>query len=443
MTKMTNGLLIRGATIFDPVAATDKKGDIRIASGKIVEVGHLLAPDGEAVIDAKGLWLMPGLIDMHVHLREPGQESKGTIATETKAAAAGGFTTVVAMANTNPVIDNKTGVQYVMRTAQSEGVVNVFQVGAISKGLKGKEMADLGEMVAAGAVAFSDDGHGVMNAMLMRRAMQYSTLFNVPIITHCEDSDLSEDGVINEGHISTATGLPGIPREAEISQVARDCIIAEQTGCKLHLAHMSCAESVDMIRYFKKRGVKVTAEVTPHHLLLTEEVLNDYDTDAKMNPPLRPEEDRKALIEGVRDGTIDVIASDHAPHTPGQKNQEFDRTPFGILGLQTTLPLLFTYLVEEENFTPLQLIQRMTVAPAEILRLKQGTLEPGCAGDVVLWDPTATGKIEKERFYSKSRNTPFEGWDVEGQVSATVVGGRIVHADPNGPAAGLTVDDTI
>ncbi len=440
---MTNGLLIRGATIFDPVAATDKQGDIRIASGKIVEVGPQLAPDGETIVDAKGLWLMPGLIDMHVHLREPGQESKGTIATETQAAAAGGFTTIVAMANTNPVIDNKTGVQYVMRTAQSEGVVNVFQVGAISKGLKGKEMADLGEMVAAGAVAFSDDGYGVMNAMLMRRAMQYSTLFDVPIIAHCEDSDLSEDGVINEGHVSTATGLPGIPREAEISHVARDCIIAEQTGCKLHLAHMSCAESVDMIRYFKKRGVKVTAEVTPHHLLLTEEVLNDYDTDAKMNPPLRPEQDRRELIEGVRDGTIDAIASDHAPHTQGQKNQEFDRTPFGILGLQTTLPLLFTYLVEEEGFTPLQLIQRMTTAPASILRLSQGTLKPGRAGDIVLWDPANTGKIEKDRFYSKSRNTPFDGWDVKGQVSATVVGGRVIHANPNGPAAGLRIDDAI
>lgn len=434
---MTTGLFIRGALIFDPVAGTKHTGDVRIRDRKISEIGANLKSDGEQILEADGLWLFPGLIDMHVHLREPGQESKETIATGTQAAAHGGFTTVVAMANTSPVIDDKTGVQYVMRTAQTHGIVNVYQVGAISKDLKGEEMADLGEMVQAGAVAFSDDGRGVMNAMLMRRAMQYSTLFDVPIIAHCENHDLSEGGVINEGYTSTATGLPGIPREAEITEVARDCILAEHTGARLHLAHISCAESIDLIRHFKKRGVNVTAETAAHYLLLTERALETYDTNAKMNPPLRTEEDRQILIEALRDGTIDVIASDHAPHTPGQKDQEFDQTPFGIVGLETTLPLLLTYLIQEMDFDPLHLVKCMTVAPRNVLKLKEGTLNIGAPADITLWNPNKTGSIEKDKFQSKSRNTPFEGWDVEGRVCATIVAGNMVYACPEGPAAKL------
>ena len=436
---MSNGLLIRRAQIFDPEKGLIQEGDVRIQSAKIAEIGSNLQANDEAIIDAEGLWLFPGLIDMHVHLREPGEENKETIATGTQAAAAGGFTTVVAMANTNPVIDDKTGVQYVMRTAQTHGVVNVHQVGAISKGLRGEEMADLGEMVQSGAVAFSDDGHGVMNAMLMRRVMQYSTLFDVPIIAHCEDHDLSEDGVINEGHVSSATGLPGIPREAEITEVARDCILAEHTGARLHLAHMSCAESVDLIRFYKKRGVKVTAETAPHYLLLNEHALEGFDTNAKMNPPLRTEDDRRALIEAVRDGTIDVIASDHAPHTPGQKDQEFDQTPFGIVGLETTLPLLLTYLVRDEELDPIQLVKMMTVAPADILKLGVGRLAVGRPGDATLWNSEKPGTIDKSNFRSKSRNTPFDGWKYQGCVAATIVAGRVVYACPDGPASGLCI----
>ncbi len=434
---MNSGLLIRGATVFNPSTGQQAIGDVRIESGTIAELGTNLKPNGEATIEAEGLWLFPGLIDMHVHLREPGQESKETIATGTQAAAAGGFTTIVAMANTLPVIDDKTGVQYIMRTAQMHGVVNVYQVGAVSKNLQGEEMADLGEMVEAGAVAFSDDGRGVMNSLLLRRAMQYSTLFDIPIIAHCEDHNLSGGGEINEGSVSTATGLAGIPREAEITDVARTCIIAEQTGARLHLAHISCAESVDLIRYYKKRKVKLTAETAPHYLLLTEEAVQNYDTNSKMNPPLRTEADRQALLEALRDGTLDAIASDHAPHTPGQKDQEFDQTPFGIIGLETTLPLLLTYLVNEEGFEPMDLIKQLTVNPAKILKLSEGTLEKGAPGDITLWHPQKPGKIDKSRFRSKSRNTPFDGWDVNGRVSATILAGNVVYAASDGPAADL------
>lgn len=428
-------VLIKNTRLLDPASGRDETGSVLIRDGKIEEVGKAVdSKSNGAEIDAKGMWLFPGLVDMHVHLRQPGQDSKETFQTGTRAAAAGGVTRVVTMANTIPVIDNKTGVEFVVERAISEGCIHVHPVGSVSKGLKGEEISDVGEIIRAGAVALSDDGHCVMNSQLLRRVMEYSTIFDVPIISHCEDHDLSAGGVMNEGRLSTFMGLPGIPAEAETTMVSRDILMAKKTDARLHIAHVSCAESVDLIRAYKKRGVRVTAETAMHYLLLTETAVEGYNTSAKMKPPLRTEEDRLAILEGVRDGTIDVIASDHAPHTRGEKSQEFDYAPFGIVGLETTLPLMFTYLTKE-GLEILDLLSRMTVHPCQILKLPEPKLEAGADGDLTLWNPEKESEIDRDRFFSKGRNTPFHGWKVQGRVEATLVNGRFVHAAPDGPAA--------
>ncbi len=428
-------VLIKNVRLLDPASGRDETGSVLIRDGKIEEVGKAVdSKSNGAEIDAKGMWLFPGLVDMHVHLRQPGQDSKETFQTGTRAAAAGGVTRVVTMANTIPVIDNKTGVEFVVERAISEGCIHVHPVGSVSKGLKGEEISDVGEIIRAGAVALSDDGHCVMNSQLLRRVMEYSTIFDVPIISHCEDHDLSAGGVMNEGRLSTFMGLPGIPAEAETTMVSRDILMAKKTDARVHIAHVSCAESVDLIRAYKKRGVRVTAETAMHYLLLTETAVEGYNTSAKMKPPLRTEEDRLAILEGVRDGTIDVIASDHAPHTRGEKSQEFDYAPFGIVGLETTLPLMFTYLTKE-GLEILDLLSRMTVHPCQILKLPEPKLEAGADGDLTLWNPETESEIDRDRFFSKGRNTPFHGWKVQGRVEATLVNGRFVHAAPDGPAA--------
>ncbi len=429
--------LIKGARLLDPATGRDEAGSVLVRDGRIEEVGKkLTSKKNVSEIEAEGLWLFPGLVDMHVHLRQPGQDSKETFQTGTRAAAAGGVTRVVTMANTIPVIDNKTGVEFVVERAKSEGCIHVHPVGSVSKGLKGEEISDIGEIIRAGAVALSDDGHGVMNSQLLRRAMEYSTIFDVPIISHCEDHHLSAGGVMNEGRLSTFMGLPGIPAEAETTMVSREILLAKKTGARLHIAHVSCSESVDLIRAYKNRGVRVTAETAMHYLLLTEEAVEGYDTNAKMKPPLRTEEDRRVLLEGLRDGTIDVIASDHAPHTRGEKSQEFDQAPFGIVGLETTLPLMLTYL-PKERLEILPLLARMTVEPCRILKLPEPRLEPGADADLTLWNPEAASEIDRNKFFSKGRNTPFHGWKVEGRVEGTMVSGRFVHAAPKGRLSDL------
>ncbi len=431
-----NVILIKNARILDPASGKDETGSVLVENGVIEKIGKSVSSKVAEEIDAQNLWLFPGLVDMHVHLRQPGQDSKETFATGTRAAAAGGVTRVVTMANTIPVLDNKTGIEFVVERSKSEGCVHVHPVGSVSMGLEGKEISDIGEIVLAGAVALSDDGKGVMDAQLFRRAMEYSTIFDVPIISHCEDHNLSQGGVMNEGQTSTFIGLPGIPAEAETVMVSRDILLAKCTGARLHIAHVSCAESVDLIRTYKKRGVKVTAETAMHYLLLTDKAVEGYNTNAKMNPPLRTEEDCQALLEGLRDGTIDAIASDHAPHTRGEKSQEFDLAPFGIVGLETTLPLMMSYL-PQQGLNPLDLIRRMTVAPCEILKLPAGKLEPGMIADLTLWNPTGESQIDPNLFFSKGHSTPFSGWKVTGRVEATIVAGRVVYAPSYSPAASL------
>lgn len=428
--------MIKDARVLDPATGKDEVASVLVRNGVIEKIARRISAKTAREVDGSGLWLFPGLIDMHVHLRQPGQENKETFWTGTKAAAAGGVTRVVTMANTIPVIDNKTGVEFVVETAKSDGCVHVHPVGSVSKGLLGEEISDIGEIVRGGAVAFSDDGRCVMNSQLLRRAMEYSTIFDVPIISHCEDHNLSEAGVMNEGRTSMCMGLPGIPAEAETVMVSRDVLLAMKTGARLHIAHVSCAESVDLIRTYKKRGVNVTAETAMHYLLLTEEAVEGYNTNAKTNPPLRTEEDRRALLEGLADGTIDVIASDHAPHTMGEKAQEFDQAPFGVVGLETTLPLMLTYL-PQEGLEILQLLACMTTAPGRILNLPAGKLEPGAVADITLWNPEGCSIIDPARFYSKGRSTPFEGWKVNGRVEGTMVSGRFVIAPPDSRVAPL------
>ena len=432
----SDAILIKDARLLDSSTGMDETGSVLVRDGAIEKVGKKVSAKTATQVDAQGLWLFPGLVDMHVHLRQPGQETKETFSTGTRAAAAGGVTRVVTMANTIPVIDNKTGVEFVVKTAKSEGCVHVHPVGSVSKGLQGEEISDIGEIVRAGAIALSDDGRSVMNAQLLRRVMEYSTIFDIPIISHCEDHNLSEGGVMNEGRVSTFMGLPGIPSEAETVMVSRDILLAKKTGARLHIAHASCAGSVDLIRSYKKRGVQVTAETAMHYLLLTEKAVEGYNTNAKMNPPLRTEDDRRALLEGLSDGTIDVIASDHAPHTTGEKAQEFDQAPFGIVGLETTLPLMCTYL-PQEGLEILQLLACMTVAPCRILNLPAGKLEAGSIADLTLWNPEGSSTIDPARFRSRGRSTPFEGWKVNGRVEGTMVAGRFVFAPSGGRIAPL------
>jgi len=365
-------------------------------------------------------------VDLHVHLREPGFEYKDTIQTGTAAAVAGGFTSVCCMPNTSPVNDNQSITEFILEQARLAGNAHVFPVGAITKGSEGKELAEIGELRHAGCVAISDDGQPVMNSLIMRRAMEYALAFDLPVIDHCEDLHLSEGGCMNEGLVSTQLGLPGIPSAAEDVMVARNLALAELTTARLHLAHLSTAGSVRMVRAAKSRGIRVTAEVCPHHFSLTEEAVRGFNTHAKMNPPLRTWQDVQAIKEGLRDGTIDVIATDHAPHAVQDKQQQFAAAPNGIVGLETALPL--TLALVEEGFLSLEAaVAKLTTEPARAFSLSKGSLAPGADADVVVVDPEAQWEVDPARFRSKSRNTPFAGWKVKGRVITTIVAGRVVH----------------
>jgi dihydroorotase len=420
-------LLVRGGRVIDPAASVDAVQDVLIEHGKIVRLGtRLTPPHGATEIDAAGKWVCPGFIDMHVHLREPGHEYKETVATGTRAAAAGGFTAVCCMANTEPVNDNRAVTDYIRAKAQSEGVVRVYPIGAVTRGLAGKELAELAELAEAGCVGFSDDGRCVMNAELYRRAMEYTLPFGAPVISHAEDHTLARAGCMNEGVVSTELGLPGIPSAAEDVMVARDIVLAELTGAHVHIAHLSTAGAVRLVRDAKSRGVRVTAEVTPHHLVLTEEAVRSWDANTRMAPPLRTKRDTEALIEALADGTIDCVATDHAPHALSEKEGEFDQAANGIVGLETAVALLLDRLVRPGVLPVATLVSRLSRDPARLLRLPGGALGVGAPADLTLIDPDGTVTIDPKLFQSKSRNTPFAGWRATGRPWKTIVGGNVV-----------------
>ena len=418
-------LLIQGGHVIDP-GRVNGVADVLIENGTISAVGPALtAPAGAAVIQAKGQLVVPGFVDLHVHFREPGFEYKETIQSGTAAAVAGGFTTVCAMPNTNPVNDNQAVTEFMLERAKAAGNAHLYPIGAITKRSEGKELAEIGDLRRAGCVAISDDGKPVMNSLVMRRAMEYARAFDVPVVDHCEDLHLSEGGCMNEGVVSTELGLPGIPSAAEDVMVARNVSLAELTGARLHLAHISTAGSVRMVREAKARGLKVTAEACPHHFTLTEELTRGYNTHAKMNPPLRTMQDVQAIKEGLRDGTIDVIATDHAPHATQEKQQEFTEAPFGIVGLETALSLTLA-LVDEGVLTLESAVDKLATSPAKAFSLNAGTLAVGAPADVAIVDPNREWQVDPARFRSKSRNTPFAGWKVKGRVTTTIVSGRVV-----------------
>lgn len=418
-------ILIKDGHVVDP-GRFDRVADVLIERGKIAALGPRVAvPASATVIDAKGRHVFPGFVDLHVHFREPGFEYKETIQSGGLAAVAGGFTTVCCMPNTNPVNDNQAVTEFMLDRARSAGTVTLFPIGAITKGSEGKELAEIGDLRRAGCVAISDDGRPVMNSLVMRRAMEYALAFDLPVVDHCEDLHLVEGGCMNEGVVSTELGLPGIPAAAEDVMVARNVALAELTGARLHLAHISTAGSVRMVREAKARGIRVTAEACPHHFTLTEETVRGFNTHAKMNPPLRTWQDVQAIKEALRDGTIDVIATDHAPHAAQEKQQEFTEAPFGIVGLETALPLTLA-LVEEGVLTLEGAVSKLSSAPAAAFGLAKGTLAIGADADVTIVDLHAHWEVDPAKFRSKSRNTPFAGWKVKGKVRTTIVGGRVV-----------------
>ena len=437
-------LLLKGGRVIDPATGTDGLCDVLVVDGRIAEVRpapgarqaagrgtakHAAVPAGTRVIDVKGLIVCPGFVDMHVHLRDPGQEHKEIIETGTRAAAAGGFTSIACMPNTEPRNDSMSVTEYIVTEARRRGVVNVFPIGCVSKGGRGEELAEIGDMVRAGAVAVSDDGQPVGSALLMRMALEYTRIFDIPVIDHCEEKSLFAGGVMNEGRAATMLGLKGIPQAAESIAVSRDLALASMTGGRLHLAHLSARASLEEVRRARAAGLRVTCEVTPHHLVLTEQAVVDgqYDANTKMNPPLRSEDDRQALLEALRDGTVDVIASDHAPHHSDEKLQEFDDAPFGIIGLETAVPLVMDRLVRPGIIDLRRMVELMSVNPARILGLKKGTLKPGADADITVLDPDRVMKVDAARFESRSRNTPFDGWRLHGWPELTIVGGRVVH----------------
>lgn len=415
---------ITGGRIIDPSQDIDRVGDLWISRGQILPMGEGY-DEAEVVIDARGLIVCPGLIDAHVHLREPGNEEDETIATGAEAALAGGVTSVACMPNTIPPLDSQGAVEFVVLQAQRARKANVYPVGAVSKGRKGEELAELGQLAQGGAVGFTDDGAPVASASLMRQALEYAKMFDKVVMQHCQVPELTVGGVMNEGFESTKLGLRGMPAAAEDIMVARDIRLAEITGGRLHIQHISTARSVELVREGKRRGVKVTAEACPHHFTLTDEKLRTFDSNFKMNPPLRTWSDVEAVIGGLKDGTIEVIATDHAPHAPEKKLREIDQAPFGIVGLETLLPITVLGLIEPGHLTWPQVIQKLTVAPAQLLGIDKGTLKPGADADVTIIDPEARWTIDSAAFRSKSRNTPYHGWDVRGRAHTVIVGGEV------------------
>lgn len=419
---------IKGGRLIDPANNRDELADILIQDGRIEGIYPTAGtvPQGEEVIDAQGMWVLPGLIDMHAHVREPGFEYKEDIESAGRAAAAGGVTTVVCMANTDPVNDNPSVTQYIIRKAARVSRVRILPVGAITVGLEGKVLAEMGLMREAGCVAVSDDGRPVEDASIMRRALEYASTFSLPVISHCEDRNLAGSGVMNEGPLSTKLGLPGIPAVAEEIMVSRDVLLSGYTRVPIHVTHISTKGSLEIISRAKQQGIRVTCDVTPHHLLLTEECVKAYDTNTKMNPPLREASDRQALIEGIRMNLVDCIASDHAPHARDEKDLDFDLAPFGMIGLQTLLPALMKIHLEHDiDFS--QLLACVTRNPARVLGIEGGTLSPGARADLVIFDPTAAWSLTEEMIFSKSKNTPFIGRAFTGKVVRTYVEGAEVY----------------
>ena len=421
-------LLIKGGRVIDPSQNIDAVLDVAVENGLIKEIGAgLAAPAGAETIDAAGKYVVPGLIDMHVHLRDPGLEYKEDIISGTRAAAAGGFTSVCCMPNTKPVIDNKAVASYIINKAAKEGFCNVFPVGNITYGMNGERMAEMGELKEAGCVAVSDDGKPVTNSELMRRALEYARGIGIMVISHAEELDLVGAGVMNEGCTSTELGLKGIPRVAEDIATAREIMLAEYTGSPVHIAHVSTEGAVRIVREAKARGVQVTCETAPHYFTLTDDAVRGYNTNAKMNPPLREAADVAAIKQGLKDGTIDAIATDHAPHHLDEKDVEFDVAMNGIIGLETSLPLSLK-LVIDGVLTINQLVEKMSCNPSNILKLNRGTLKAGSVADITLIDPAAEWTVEADKLASKSKNSPFLGWKVTGAATATVLAGKIVSA---------------
>jgi len=420
-------LLIRQGRVVDPASGIDGVQDVLVVDGRIGKVGPgLRAPQGTQVIDAAGKVVCPGFIDIHVHLREPGFEYKETVASGTRAAAAGGFTAVACMANTVPVNDTRAVTDYILAKARVEGVVRVYAIGAVTRGLRGEQLAEMAEQAEAGCVAFSDDGRCVMNAALYRRAMEYALPFGTPLISHAEDCHLAHGGVMHEGFVSTDLGLTGQPAAAEDVMVARDIVLAELTGAHVHIAHLSTAGAVRLVRDGKARGVRVTAEVTPHHLLLTDEAVRDYDPNTKMQPPLRSNRDVEAVLEGLLDGTIDCVATDHAPHALSEKEGEFAEAASGVVGLETAVPLLLDRLVRPGRLDLSTFVARMSSGPARVLGLPGGSLAPGAAADITILDLERPFTVDPAAFHSRSRNTPFRGVTGTGAPIMTIVGGTVV-----------------
>jgi dihydroorotase len=416
-------LLIQNGTILDPSQKLERKGDLLGRDGRVAGIGTNLG-NADRAIDASGCFVVPGLIDIHVHLREPGDEEKETIASGAAAAVAGGFTTLCCMPNTRPPLDNEGQIEFVIREAQRVGLANVFPIGAITKGRQGKELAEIGSMLQRGAIAFSDDGVGVADASVMRKALQYCRMFDACIMQHCEEPTLG-GGAMHAGIVSTTLGLAGIPAEAEQLMIARDLLLNRTVGCRYHVQHISTAWSVELVRRAKRDGQMVTAEVSPHHLLLMDESCRGYDSNFKMNPPLRTAGDLAACIEGIKDGTIDCLATDHAPHRAEEKELEFPYAPMGIIGLECALALYVKALIEPGHISWPKLIELMSTRPAQIAKLDRGTLRAGAIADITVIDPEHSWTINMAKFRSKSRNCPFDGWKVKGRATATIVGGEV------------------
>ncbi len=421
-------LLFKNVTLVDPENLTLKNSDVLIEDGKILRVEKGISAKARK-IEGKDCFILPGLFDMHVHLREPGREDEEDVERGSKAAVSGGFTSVACMPNTDPPLDNPPAIEWVKKRAREVGLIDIFPVGAISKGLRGGTLTEMGRLLKAGAVAFSDDGRGVQNARLMRLAMDYARGFDASLILHEEDEDLSGEGQVHEGFYSTILGLKGIPSVAETVMLTRDILLVRLTGCRVHFTHLSTRESVEIIRRAKEEELKISCDVTPHHLLLSHDFLLNYDTNLKVKPPLRTRDDVEALREGIKEGFIDVIASDHAPHAREEKEVEFEKAPFGIVGLETTLPLLFTELVEKKIVSFPDLVRKLSLNPLRILKLPFKNVIPGEDANLVFFEPTEKYKIEPSLFQSKSTNTPFKGWEVSGKVKWVFSHGKLVFEE--------------